>query len=352
MGFNSGRYDLNMLKVCLIKTLKKIEDIKFVIRKNRGFPCIFTPRFKWLDIANYLAPGFSYDRYLKAYGCTMTKGVFPYEWMDSLDKLQHRSLPPYDAFYSALKGTNIELKDYMHATEVWRQLGMQTFKDYLEWYNNRDVEPFVQAVEKQRQFYAERGLDLFKDGISVPGLTLKYLFATIPKDIYFSLYGAELKEVHDAIQHNLVGGPSIIFHRYQEGGVTQIRSHEYPDPKICKKIVGYDANALYLYALMQPMPTGRLIRRQASRGFRPERSQRYGHMAWEWMAWLMTCNPKLQIQHQFNRGEKKIGPKKIPVDGFDAGSGTVFQFQGCFWHGHGCKLDQNREPQLSQKKQG
>jgi hypothetical protein len=45
---------------------------------------------------------------------------------------------------------------------------MQDFRDYLIWYNNLDVEPFVKAVEKIFEFYQEKGLDLFKDGISVP----------------------------------------------------------------------------------------------------------------------------------------------------------------------------------------
>ena len=50
---------------------------------------------------------------------------------------------------------------------------MQTFEDFLVWYNNLDVVPFLEAVEKMSQFWQERKIDMFKDGISVPGLTLK-----------------------------------------------------------------------------------------------------------------------------------------------------------------------------------
>jgi hypothetical protein len=51
------------------------------------FMCIKTEKLKFVDISNYLAPGFSYSQYLKAYKCREQKGFFPYEWMTSLDKL-------------------------------------------------------------------------------------------------------------------------------------------------------------------------------------------------------------------------------------------------------------------------
>ena len=55
---------------------------------------------------------------------------------------------------------------------------MTTMKEYLTWYNNRDVVPFLEALAKQVSFYSQLRVDMFKDGISVPGLTLKYLFKT------------------------------------------------------------------------------------------------------------------------------------------------------------------------------
>ena len=37
--------------------------------------------------------GVSYDKYLKAYGCSAQKGHFPYEYIDDLQKLEEHSLP-------------------------------------------------------------------------------------------------------------------------------------------------------------------------------------------------------------------------------------------------------------------
>ena len=62
------------------------------------------------------------------------------------------------------------------------------------------------------------------------------------------------------LKENIVGGPGIIFNRYQESGKTFIRNK--PN-KPCQKIIGYDANALYLWAIGQDFPVGYpLIRHQ------------------------------------------------------------------------------------------
>ena len=63
-------------------------------------------------MVNYLAPGYSYDKYLKEYGCELEKGHFPYEYMDNLLKLDDRALPPKEAFYSRLKNEGISDEDY------------------------------------------------------------------------------------------------------------------------------------------------------------------------------------------------------------------------------------------------
>ena len=41
----------------------------------------------------------------------------------------------------------------------------------------------------------------------------------------------------------------------------------------------------------------------------------------------------IYIRHQLNNTEKRIGGRKLPVDGFHAQTQTVYQFHGCYWHG-------------------
>ena len=38
--------------------------------------CLSTDQLEFLDMTNYIALWFSYDKYLKAYGCVVTKGNF------------------------------------------------------------------------------------------------------------------------------------------------------------------------------------------------------------------------------------------------------------------------------------
>jgi hypothetical protein len=96
------------------------------------------------------------------------------------------------------------------------------------------------------------------------------------------------------------------------------------EPEPCKKIVGYDANALYLWAMMQPMPTGQYTRRldPESDGFKKQWS---GKMAIEWLEWEARQRD-IQIRHEYNNTEKRIGSRRLPVDGFHAESQTVFSF--------------------------
>ena len=108
--------------------------------------------------------------------------------------------------------------------------------------------------------------------------------------------------------------------------MTRIRGGSEP----CRSIVGYDANALYLWALMQDMPTGWYTRRRAENKFRPQQAQPYGQMAAQWLTSVSSKTGR-DIRHQSNGREKRIG--KLPVDGWCANTRTAYQFHGCYFHG-------------------
>ena len=324
IGFNSGKYDLNVVKKFFVPLL--IHNNAAVIKRQNTFMCFSTTNLKFLDVTQYLAPGVSYDKYLKAYGCELQKGHFPYEYMDGIGKLADRALPPQAAFYSQLKSEEISDADYARCQAVWHDNQMTTMRDYLIWYNNRDVTPFLEAIAKQFTFYCDRGIDMFKDGISVPGLSLLYLFSNLPKDTFFTVFNNTNKDAHKLVKDNIVGGPAIIFHRYHEKGITKIRGGS----ELCRKIVGYDANALYLWALMQDMPTGWYVRRREENGFRPQQAQPYGQMAIQWLT-RESDRTGCTIRHQGNGREKRVG--KLLVDGWCAKTRTAYQFHGCYFHG-------------------
>ena len=326
VGFNSGSYDINVIKKYLFSYLVKNEEVKFVIKRNNNHMCLKTERLKFLDITNYLAPSFNYDAFIKAYECSQTKGYFPYEWVESLEKLDCSELPPREAFYSTLSQSEITDEQYEFCQRSWDEQQMTSFRDFLVWYNNLDVVPFLEAIEKMSLFWKERDIDIFKDGVSVPGLTMKYLFSNV--DCYFTLFNDKDKDLYYTMKDSNVGGPSIIFNRYHEKDKTKIRRVEMEKKikvaKDCKKVLGYDANALYLWAIMQPMPTGNYSRRLADDGFKIQSSAR---MAIDWLEW-QAHQRGVHIRHQYNSTEKRIGSRHLPVDGFCSETHTVFQFHG------------------------
>ena len=51
------------------------------------------------------------------------KGVYPYEYMDSLGSIYRTQLPPKEVFYSKLSDEHISDGDYGHAQKVWETFG-------------------------------------------------------------------------------------------------------------------------------------------------------------------------------------------------------------------------------------
>ena len=210
----------------------------------------------------------------------------------------------------------------------------------LKWYNNLDTSGFVQAANKQFEFFRDQmDLDMFKEAISLPGLSLKYAFDTTD-DAVFHLYGQKFCELNKLLRQNVVGGPSIIFHRYHEVGVTKIRELEYGDEaESVKSVIGLDANALYLWAFGQKLPTGEFIVRQSPQ-FKKEKKQKA--FSSKGIAWLerVASEKNIKILHALNGREIRIGSRKLKVDGFCPDNDTIYEYHGCYYHGcRVCKAD-------------
>ena len=105
-----------------------------------------------------------------------------------------------------------------------------------------------------RNFYTEKGIDILKDAVSVPGVSLHYLLrGAVERNA--ELYSPS-KEAYDMLKEAVVGGPSLVVTKYHEVGVTGIWSHQIAEPRLCKNILGYDANALNLSTMLREMPCG------------------------------------------------------------------------------------------------
>ena len=47
---------------------------------------------------------------------------------------------------------------------------MTVLKDFLKWYNKKDVVPTLEAMQKMIQFYHNKGIDMLKLGCTLPNL--------------------------------------------------------------------------------------------------------------------------------------------------------------------------------------
>ena len=63
-----------------------------------------------------LAMGYPHDA--EKFTLMRRKGVFPYDWFDSLKKLKVTQLPEKDSFFSRLTDSHISNEDYQHAQNV------------------------------------------------------------------------------------------------------------------------------------------------------------------------------------------------------------------------------------------
>ena len=78
------------------------------------------------------------------------KGIYPYEYMNSSEKLKETQLPPKETFYSRLNDEGISDENYAHAKKVWKTFEMKNLEDYHNVYNRFDVLLLADVFENFR----------------------------------------------------------------------------------------------------------------------------------------------------------------------------------------------------------
>ena len=193
---------------------------------------------------NFLGGATSLDYFLKAYETSETKGFLPYEWFDHPDKKQNTELPPCDAFCSKLRSWSplettftdyvnrlkirltteqaviklklsklspTEIENYHYLQQIWKQEQKSSFKDFLPWYNNEDVLPFLEAMQKVMAFYHDKGIDMLKLGCTL--LNLANICPHKSTDAKFYPFTGGDKDLLQKSRGGVVRGPSIVFTR-------------------------------------------------------------------------------------------------------------------------------------------
>ena len=360
-GFNSAKYDTNLIKLYLLPILVNERDIEpTVINKANPFVSLKFGDIQLLDIMNFLDGTTSLDFFLKGYKTKETKNFFPYESFDSPEKMNNKELPPYESFFSILRKNNPLEKDYndfqnlvnngstteqavaklrMNRTlptgvenysylqSVWENNKMQKFSDFLRRYNKKDVLLTLEAMQKMIEFYHNKGIDMLKLDCTLPNLAIICLHRST--DSKFCPFTESDTDLLEKIREEMVGGLSFVFIPKTVVDETFIRKSS----NLCKSILGIDASQLYPYSMCQPRPTGLYTRWEydsETKRFiaRPNKSRSFENMA---LSYFQQSRPDCKIESNVTTGrQKKIDC--FSVDGVCYHCNIVFEAMGCYYH--------------------
>lgn len=79
------------------------------------------------------------------------KGIYPYDYVDSTEKLLEKKLPPIEFFYNKLNESDISVKDYESAKLVWDSFNISSLLEYTNLYLKTDVLLLTDIVENFRR---------------------------------------------------------------------------------------------------------------------------------------------------------------------------------------------------------
>ena len=175
------------------------------------------------------------------------KGVYPYDYIDSFEKLKETKLPPKDKIYSRLDEGDISDEDYIHAQKVWEAFEIKSIEGYLELYNKVDVLLLADVFENFRDicikiykldpahYYTAPGL-AWNAALKITEVELELLSDT---DMLMMFEGG------------IRGGVSMISNRYGKAN-NKYMGNNFDSSKPSKYIQYLDANNLYGWAMSKP----------------------------------------------------------------------------------------------------
>ena len=179
----------------------------------------------------------------------MRKGVYPYEYMHTLERLKETKLPPKEAFYSKLNNEDIS-KDYAHAQKVWRVFKLEHFQDYHNLYNETDVLLLADVFESFRNICMENYKLDPAHYYTAPGLAW---------DACLKMTDVKLELLSDIdmllmVEKGIRGGVSMISNRYGKAN-NKYMGDKFNPSEPSKYLTYLDANNLYGAAMSMKLPT-------------------------------------------------------------------------------------------------
>ena len=80
----------------------------------------------------------------------LRKGIYPYEYMDNLERFNEMSLHSVESFYSNLNKENIDDIDYRHGNNVFKRFKLKNLGEYHDLYVQSDTLLLADVFENLR----------------------------------------------------------------------------------------------------------------------------------------------------------------------------------------------------------
>ena len=141
-GFNNNRFLDSLAFMCPDDSLEKL--VESLRSKEQYDVTKFKHTRKYFRM---LYPNLTDDK-MKL---IITKGVYPYEYMDDFNKFNETTLPSINFFYSSLNNASISKEDYEHAIKVWNTFNIKNIGEYHDFYLRTDVLLLADVFENFRE---------------------------------------------------------------------------------------------------------------------------------------------------------------------------------------------------------
>jgi len=175
------------------------------------------------------------------------KGIFPYEYIDCVEKLEDMCLSLRESFYSSLTGDTVSKVNYALAVNVWQRFSVRTLGEYSDSYLKTDV------------LLADIFENFCDSYVSSYGLDPAYYY-TLPDftwDAMSKHTGINFELLTDIdmiifVERDIRSGLSQYFGRYARANNKYMKSYEPSKPP--SYLMYFDVNNLYGWAMCQPLP--------------------------------------------------------------------------------------------------
>ena len=266
IAHNCMNYDMQLLISELGRIAKnKKYQLKVIAKNKERFHAVYFHQYIFIDSFAFLptslsklvnslfTKGVDEFKHTKLYAGNnidlfLRKGVFCYDFLDSVQKLTYPKLPRIEDFYDSLNDTKAKKEDYDHAKKVWETFKCTTLEQYMVKYLESDVLLLVDVFEAFRGMaYQSYNLEATKY-LSLPhfGMDAALKMSNIKLELLTSI------DMYNFISQGVRGGISSIMHRYAKANNPRLYDYHPNEPE--SYIMYFDCTNLYGYAMTQYLP--------------------------------------------------------------------------------------------------